>query len=86
MLKIFDVLMIKNISLAYYDIIDITPGTNGDFIRSMPNDAMHEIMLFGSTEQQSVTENVKELIVKFIKVYYSLFHYNVIKTVGCSQL
>ncbi|CAG8722325.1 11998_t:CDS:2, partial [Gigaspora margarita] len=50
----------------------ITPGTNGDFIRSMPNDAMHEIMLFGSTEQQSVTENVKELIVKFIKLLDSV--------------
>ncbi|CAG8533239.1 10765_t:CDS:2 [Dentiscutata erythropus] len=53
--------------LAYYDIIDITPGTNSEFIRSLPNDAKRVIMRFGSTEQQSVTENVKELIVKFIK-------------------
>ncbi|CAG8717291.1 7439_t:CDS:2, partial [Acaulospora morrowiae] len=55
--------------LAFYDIIDLTPGSNSDFIRSLPIDAMYEMKQFGSEEQQTVTDNVKELIIKFIKVY-----------------
>ncbi|RHZ73776.1 hypothetical protein Glove_229g147 [Diversispora epigaea] len=53
--------------LAFYDIIDLTPGSNSDFIRSLPIDAMYEMKQFGSEEQQSVTDNVKELIIKSIK-------------------
>ena len=76
MLKIFDILILENFSLASYDIIDITPGSNSDFIRSLPNDAIHEMKQFGSSEQLVVADNVRELIVKFIKVYmvYSLSH------------
>ncbi len=29
-LKIFDVPILENFSLAFYDIIDVTPGSNGD--------------------------------------------------------
>ncbi|CAG8729971.1 17906_t:CDS:2, partial [Funneliformis caledonium] len=53
--------------LAFYDIIDITPGSNSDFIRSLPNDAIHEMKQFGSSEQLVVADNVRELIVKLIK-------------------
>ena len=69
MLKISVVLTMEIFSLAFYDIIDLTPGSNSEFIRSLSIDAMYEMKPFGSEEQQSVTDNVKELIIKFIKVY-----------------
>ncbi|PKC02044.1 hypothetical protein RhiirA5_364464 [Rhizophagus irregularis] len=53
--------------LAFYDIIDVTPGSNSDFIRSQPNDAIYEMKQFGSSEEPSIANDVKELIVKFIK-------------------
>lgn len=82
----------ESFSLAFYDIIDITPGSNSDFIRSLPNDAISEMKQFGSQEEPSAADDVKELIVKFIKVYtvfavqysqiYRLF-YNYSMVIGC---
>ncbi|CAG8703080.1 11051_t:CDS:2, partial [Racocetra fulgida] len=53
--------------VAFYDIIDLTPGSNSAFMRFLPNDAVHEMKQFGSEELQSAPDNVKELIVKFVK-------------------
>lgn len=88
---ILDMFILENFSLAFYDIIDVTPGSNSDFIRSQPNDAIYEMKQFGSSEEPSIANDVKELIVKFIKVYvvYSLSHYiqyNLIKPMGCLKL
>lgn len=77
MLKMSVVLIMENFSLAFYDIIDLTPGSNSDFIRTLPIDAMNDMKRFGPEQHLSVTDDVKELIVKFIKVYmvYSSFYY-----------
>ncbi|CAG8667612.1 14957_t:CDS:2, partial [Acaulospora morrowiae] len=53
--------------LAYYDIIDITPGTNSDFVKKRSKDEFEEMMKYGSSIPDIDNSDVKELIVKAIK-------------------
>ena len=39
-------LLLCDISLGYYDIIDLTPGTNSDFINSLSKSEYEEIKSF----------------------------------------
>ena len=69
-------LLSENFSLAFYDIIDITPGSNSDFVQSLPNDAMQEMKqskTFPTPNIDNVDE-MKNYIIDFIKVsLFSLF-------------
>lgn len=48
---------VGNNSLAYYDIIDVTPGTNSDFVKKRSKDDIDN-------------SDIKELIVKLVKVFH----------------
>ncbi|CAG8741144.1 3584_t:CDS:2, partial [Acaulospora morrowiae] len=55
--------------LAFYDIIDITPGSNSDFVQSLPNDAVQEMKqskTFPTPNMDNVDE-MKNYIIDFIK-------------------
>jgi hypothetical protein len=60
----------RNFSLGFYDIVDITPGSNSDFVRSLPIDIVHEIRQLKSlpTIKMDSTDNMKKYIVDFIRV------------------
>jgi hypothetical protein len=62
--------MIWNNSLAYYDIIDITPGTNSDFVKKRSKDEFEEMMKYGSPIPDIDNSDIKELIVKMVKVFH----------------
>ncbi|CAG8818087.1 29650_t:CDS:10 [Gigaspora margarita] len=53
--------------LAYYDIIDITPGTNSDFVKKRSKDEFDEIMKYGSPIPDINNSDIKELIVEMVK-------------------
>ncbi|CAG8594137.1 4054_t:CDS:10, partial [Dentiscutata erythropus] len=55
-------------NLGYYDIIDLTPGTNSDFIKSLSKSEYEEIKSFDLPELPNVNnDEIKELIVKIVK-------------------
>ncbi len=66
----------KIFSLAFYDIIDITPSSNSDFVQSLPNDAVQDMKqskTFPTPNVDNVDE-MKNYIIDFIKVsLFSLF-------------
>ncbi|CAG8625310.1 7151_t:CDS:10 [Ambispora gerdemannii] len=52
--------------LAFYDIIDITPGSNSDFVQSLPNDAVQDMKQSKRFPTPNVDE-MKNYIIDFIK-------------------
>ncbi|CAG8500033.1 17907_t:CDS:2 [Cetraspora pellucida] len=60
---------VENFSLAFYDIIDVTPGSNSDFVRSLPDNVVHEIRQSKSlpTPGMDNIDGMKEYIIGFIK-------------------
>jgi hypothetical protein len=57
------------ISLGYYDIIDLTPGTNSDFINSLSKSEYEEIKSSNPPKLPNFNyDEIKELIVKMVKV------------------
>ncbi|CAG8589392.1 10615_t:CDS:10 [Ambispora leptoticha] len=55
--------------LAFYDIIDITPGSNSDFVQSLPDDAVQDMKqskTFPTPNVDNVDE-MKNYIIDFIK-------------------
>jgi len=56
--------------LGFYDIVDITPGSNSDFVRSLPIDVVREIRQSKHCQQLKMddTDGMKKYIVNFIKV------------------
>ncbi|CAG8719218.1 2383_t:CDS:10 [Funneliformis caledonium] len=55
--------------LGFYDIVDITPGSNSDFVRSLPIDVVREIRQSKHCQQLKMddTDGMKKYIVNFIK-------------------
>ncbi|KAF0485242.1 hypothetical protein F8M41_022852 [Gigaspora margarita] len=53
--------------LAYYDIIDITPSTNSDFVKKRSKDEFDEMMKYGSPISDINNSDIKELIVEMVK-------------------
>ncbi|CAG8525734.1 7537_t:CDS:2, partial [Cetraspora pellucida] len=54
--------------LGYYDIIDLTPGTNSDFINSLSKSEYEEIKSYDLPKLPNFNfDEIKELIVKMIK-------------------
>ncbi|CAG8819769.1 32883_t:CDS:2, partial [Racocetra persica] len=53
--------------LAFYDIIDITPGSNSDFLRSLPDNAVHEIKQLIPSPTPNTNNEMKDYIIEFIK-------------------
>ncbi|CAI2171182.1 3253_t:CDS:10 [Funneliformis geosporum] len=53
--------------LACYDIIDITPGTNSDFVKNRPKDELEEMKKYGSPVPDIDNSDIKELIMKMVK-------------------
>ncbi|CAG8635626.1 10015_t:CDS:2, partial [Paraglomus occultum] len=55
--------------LGFYDIVDVTPGSNSDFVRSLPIDIVHEIRQSKSlpTIKMDDTDTMKQYIIDFIK-------------------
>ena len=59
-------LLLCDISLGYYDIIDLTPGTNSDFINSLSKSEYEELKGFNPPKLPNVNcDEIKELIVKW---------------------
>ena len=56
--------------MAFYDIIDITPGSNSDFVQSLPNDAVQEMKQSKTVPTLSMVnvDGMKNYIMDFIKV------------------
>ncbi|CAG8514446.1 16072_t:CDS:2, partial [Racocetra fulgida] len=54
--------------LAFYDIIDITPGSNSDFLRSLPDNAVHEIKQLIPSPTPNTNNEMKDYIIEFIKI------------------
>ncbi|CAJ0764765.1 11433_t:CDS:2 [Entrophospora sp. SA101] len=56
--------------LAFYDIIDISPGSNSGFVQSLPRDVVHEIRRSKSlsTPNMDNIDGMKDYIIDFIKV------------------
>ena len=67
---IYGLIWFGNNSLAYYDIIDITPGTNSDFIKRRSKDEFEEMMKYGSPIPDIDNSDIKELTVKMVKVFH----------------
>nr|CAG8475519.1 5697_t:CDS:2 [Entrophospora candida] len=63
------VLMLGNFSLAFYDIIDISPGSNSGFVQSLPRDVVCEIRWSKSlsTPNMDNIDGMKDYIIDFIK-------------------
>ncbi|CAJ0845271.1 14651_t:CDS:2, partial [Entrophospora sp. SA101] len=55
--------------LAFYDIIDISPGSNSGFVQSLPRDVVHEIRRSKSlsTPNMDNIDGMKDYIIDFIK-------------------
>ncbi|CAI2191016.1 17188_t:CDS:10 [Funneliformis geosporum] len=55
--------------LAFYDIVDVTPGSNSDFIRSLPKDVVHEIRQSKLLPAPVIdnADGMKQYIIDFIK-------------------
>ncbi|RIA90082.1 hypothetical protein C1645_167849 [Glomus cerebriforme] len=68
-IKVNNILIIlyDNISLAYYDIIDLTPATNSDFINSLSQDEYEEMKSLELKLPDINTDEIKKLIVKLAK-------------------
>ncbi|GBC19156.2 uncharacterized protein OCT59_015084 [Rhizophagus irregularis] len=56
--------------LGFYNIVDITPGSNSDFVRSLPIDVIREIRQSKHCQQLKMddTDGMKKYMVNFIKV------------------
>jgi hypothetical protein len=56
--------------LMCYDIIDITPGTNSDFVKERSKDEFEEMIKYGSPIPDIDNSDIKELIMKIVKVFH----------------
>ncbi|CAG8561490.1 14197_t:CDS:10 [Funneliformis caledonium] len=56
-------------ALTFYDIVDVTPGSNSDFIRSLPKDVVHEIRQSKLLPAPVIdnADGMKQYIIDFIK-------------------
>ncbi|CAG8848447.1 4827_t:CDS:1, partial [Gigaspora margarita] len=56
--------------LAFYDIVDITPGSNSDFIQSLQNNVVKKIRQSKQFTKPKMdnANRMKDFIIKFTKV------------------
>jgi len=66
---IYELIWFWNISLAYYDIIDVIPDTNSDFEKWL-KDEFEEMMKYSSLIPDIDNSDIKELIMRIVKVFY----------------
>ncbi|CAG8531704.1 14876_t:CDS:2, partial [Acaulospora colombiana] len=59
----------RNFSLAFYDIIDITPGSNSDFILSLPIDVAQELRQSKSFPKPHMENELLEKSLTDLKCY-----------------
>ncbi|CAG8747726.1 19274_t:CDS:2, partial [Cetraspora pellucida] len=67
-------------SLAFYDIIDITPGSNSDFVQSLPNDAVQEIKqskMFPTPNMNNVDE-MKNYIIDLLRYHLIVYEMSIL--------